>query len=82
MALLKTTTAFCPECGRSIKVGTRLVEGQLIQCTACRAGLEVISLQPLELDLTLDALGKRDKNHAKRRPRFKNGWDEYEFQLE
>ena len=42
--------AFCPECDRRIDVGPRPKEGQQVTCPHCGADLEVINLQPLELD--------------------------------
>ncbi|MBC7251603.1 MAG: lysine biosynthesis protein LysW [Anaerolineae bacterium] len=42
--------AFCPDCGHRIKLGAGTREGQLIMCPNCDAELEVISLNPPELD--------------------------------
>ena len=40
----------CPDCGHSIYLGTQLWEGQLIRCQNCGTELEVINLNPVELD--------------------------------
>jgi alpha-aminoadipate carrier protein LysW len=41
----------CPLCGISIKIEDNLGMGQIIECSACRAQLEVVWLDPLELDV-------------------------------
>jgi lysine biosynthesis protein LysW len=43
-------TAFCLDCGYAVNLGSRPVEDQVITCSNCGAQLEVISLDPLELD--------------------------------
>jgi lysine biosynthesis protein LysW len=47
-------TAFCPECGSSVNLGTQPYEGQQVICAMCRAKLEIISLRHLELDWVYD----------------------------
>lgn len=42
-------TAFCPDCGQGIKLN-RIREGQVLMCHNCNAKLEVLSLDPPELD--------------------------------
>jgi alpha-aminoadipate carrier protein LysW len=42
-------TVSCPDCGQKISL-VRAWEGQLITCSNCNAELEVISLDPPELD--------------------------------
>ncbi len=41
----------CPECGASVDLEFDVVEGEIIACEECEAELEVISVNPLELDL-------------------------------
>ena len=43
-------TAFCLDCGYSVSLGSQPMEGQMITCPNCDASLEVINLDPLELD--------------------------------
>ncbi len=43
-------TAFCPDCDHWIDVGARPKVGQQVVCSNCGAELEIISLEPLELD--------------------------------
>ena len=40
----------CPACRRSLDVDRHSEEGEYISCPECGAGLELISLHPLELD--------------------------------
>jgi lysine biosynthesis protein LysW len=46
----KMATASCPDCGRTIHLGTRPREGLRFICSSCRSHLELVSLEPLELD--------------------------------
>lgn len=41
----------CPECGASVDLEFDVVEGEITECEDCGAELEVISVNPLELDL-------------------------------
>jgi alpha-aminoadipate carrier protein LysW len=43
-------TSMCLDCGRSIDLGLKPKEGQIVTCPMCDADLEVISIDPLELD--------------------------------
>jgi alpha-aminoadipate carrier protein LysW len=39
----------CPVCGAEIRRQNDMVEGELLECTDCGTGLEVLSLDPFEL---------------------------------
>ena len=41
----------CPECFAELDLGSGLEEGEIIVCPDCGAELEVLSLQPLTLEL-------------------------------
>ncbi len=43
-------TAFCLDCNHPLSLGSRPTVGQIITCSNCGTQLEVISLDPLELD--------------------------------
>ena len=47
-------TAYCPECDGRITLNPHAALGQKITCPHCDADLEVISLEPLELDWAYD----------------------------
>lgn len=49
--------AKCPLCGEKVKVGTKPWIGQEVDCPACDATLEVVSLRPLSLDWPYDDEG-------------------------
>ena len=51
----KLAVADCPDCGERISLGSRPREGQQLTCSECGALLEIISLQPLELDWAFSA---------------------------
>ncbi|MGH2538725.1 MAG: hypothetical protein ACRDHL_15150 [Candidatus Promineifilaceae bacterium] len=44
------TSAICPDCGRQIDLGPRPRKGQFIACPHCNADLEIVSLNPPELE--------------------------------
>lgn len=42
----------CPECGAEVHIDEEEVEkGEIIYCEECDASLEVVGLDPIELDL-------------------------------
>ena len=46
--------AECPSCGTLIEIGQKPKMGQQVTCTACDTVLEVVWLDPLELDWVYD----------------------------
>ncbi|MGB9722370.1 MAG: hypothetical protein ACP5OO_05060 [Chloroflexia bacterium] len=46
---LRRLASACPECGFLLELNEP-VEGQRLTCPRCRAWLEVVSREPLELD--------------------------------
>ena len=46
--------AFCPECGAEIHVDEDVDKGEIINCEECDSMLEVVGLDPIELDLAPD----------------------------
>lgn len=44
------SSVLCPECGATIRIGTRAKVGDKIACPNCGARLEVISANPPEVD--------------------------------
>ena len=47
--------ASCPECEAEIHVDEDVDKGDIIHCEECEARLEVVGLDPIELDLAEDA---------------------------
>jgi alpha-aminoadipate carrier protein LysW len=43
--------AACVECGANLEVAANVMVGEILPCSDCGAELEVISLEPLTLDL-------------------------------
>jgi len=43
-------SAECPQCGSEVSVGSQPRIGKLVECKGCGAELEVVWLDPLELD--------------------------------
>ena len=43
-------SAECPQCGNEVSVGSQPRIGKLVKCKGCGAELEVVWLDPLELD--------------------------------
>lgn len=46
----RAALADCPDCGERISVGFGARQGQRLTCSNCGAYLEVINLDPLEVD--------------------------------
>ncbi len=46
--------ADCPACGVKINIGLKPRMGQRIKCNACSTELEVVWLEPVELDWPYD----------------------------
>ena len=41
----------CPECGTEMKLPKDVVENEIVDCGSCGVELEVISLNPLKVDM-------------------------------
>jgi alpha-aminoadipate/glutamate carrier protein LysW len=48
-------SAECPQCGNVVSVSAQPKLGKLVVCKECGAELEVVWLDPLELDWPIDA---------------------------
>jgi alpha-aminoadipate/glutamate carrier protein LysW len=46
--------AVCPECEAEIHVDEDVDKGEIIHCEECEARLEVVGLDPIELDLAAE----------------------------
>ena len=44
-------TTVCPECDEEVYVDADSEQGDVVSCDECGANLEVVGLDPLELDL-------------------------------
>jgi alpha-aminoadipate carrier protein LysW len=44
----------CPECGAEVIVPTNAIQHELIPCPDCGTELEIVSLDPLALELAPD----------------------------
>ncbi len=47
-------TTSCPECDEEVYVDAESEQGDIISCDECGANLEVVGLDPIELDLSQD----------------------------
>ena len=65
-------TTQCPECDSTIVFGTKTKLGKSIECPECGVMLEVVSLNPLELDTLLETRSGRKR---KRKSHFLQGQD-------
>lgn len=45
------STATCPECDADVAIPADAMENELISCPDCGSELEIISLNPVQLDL-------------------------------
>lgn len=44
----------CPDCEENFEIGDTIEIGAVVECTACKAKLEVLDLHPVVLDYALD----------------------------
>ena len=44
-------TAVCPECDEEVYVDADTEQGETVTCDECGADLEIVGLDPIELDL-------------------------------
>lgn len=51
MRVIKKRTSRCPSCGEKISVGERPKIGQYLLCSICDEKVEIVSLDPIVLDL-------------------------------
>lgn len=66
---------FCPECEFNIKFGSPPREGVLVSCPKCKTKLEVVGLDPLELELSSHN-AKRDTKKTTTKRRSERDWEE------
>ena len=64
-------TSICPECSEEVYVDAECEQGDRVTCDECGSSLEVVGLDPLELDLMADP----DDDHAAERDDF----DSYDY---
>jgi len=53
----------CPQCGSDVPVGSQPKLGKLVECKECGAELEIVWLDPLELDWPLDEEDYEDDDY-------------------
>jgi lysine biosynthesis protein LysW len=50
----------CPECEAEVHVDTDADKGDLVTCEECATSLEIVGLDPVELDIVEDADDEED----------------------
>lgn len=63
-------TSVCPECSEEVFVDAECEQGDHVTCEECAASLEVVGLDPIELDLVEDPDEERISDE--------DGFDAYE----
>lgn len=61
-------TTACPECSEDVYVDAESEQGDVVACDECGTELEVVGLDPIELDI-----------HEEADDDFKEDGDEYEY---
>jgi len=51
LEIKRMPTAVCPECDEEVYVDADSEQGDVVSCDECGADLEVVGLDPIELDL-------------------------------
>lgn len=57
-------TANCPECSEEVYVDADTEQGDVVTCDECGSDLEVVGLDPVELDLYEEGLDDFDDDDA------------------
>lgn len=53
-------TSVCPECEEKVYVDAEAEQGDVVSCEECGTDLEVVGLDPIELDIYEGGGGDRD----------------------
>ena len=69
----------CPACFSHIKVNTPLHEGQIMACSKCKATLEVIDTDPIELDMYVSNSKKQGKKFIRSKKDDLAVWEDEDF---
>lgn len=48
---MTSTTPLCPECDAAVEIPTDAMENELVSCPECGTELEIMKLDPVELEL-------------------------------
>jgi lysine biosynthesis protein LysW len=56
--------AQCPSCGAQVSIYTKPKMGQKVKCNTCESDLEVVWLEPVELDWALEGFDDEDDDDA------------------
>ena len=48
---MTSTTPLCPECDATVEIPTDAMENELVSCLECGTELEIMKLDPVELEL-------------------------------
>lgn len=74
MATPMSLIAYCPECDARIRFTNKPSIGQRLTCRECEQVLEVIGLQPLELDWAYDDRDALRPSEADGDPLLGDSW--------
>ena len=56
-------TTACPECEEKVYVDAEAEQGDVVTCEECGTDLEVVGLDPIELDIYEDSGDKNDDDY-------------------
>lgn len=58
----KVPTGSCPECEADVHVDTDVDKGEIVECEECGIQLEIVGLDPVELDIVEEEDGDDDED--------------------
>jgi alpha-aminoadipate/glutamate carrier protein LysW len=64
-------TTICPECDEDVYVDAESEQGDIVTCDECGSRLEVVGLDPIEVDL-----------HAEREPDVEEDFESFDYENE
>lgn len=76
---VKVVEVFCPECEHPIQLSPHTRQGQQVICDMCDSMLEVVSTNPLEVDVTLNNLRRSRWKRDKKQKNFERKADQEEW---
>ena len=56
--------AQCPSCGAQVSIFTKPKMGQRVKCNTCSSELEVVWLEPVELDWAIEGFDEDDDDDS------------------
>jgi len=74
--------AKCPFCGSDVNAGLQPRMGEIVRCSECEAELEIVWLNPIELDSPLDTFDEDDYTSEEDDYNYEEEEEDYDYEEE